>query len=71
MICDCCACRRQKRGKVPTKNAVSRVPIAKQKVEISADGNLPLGEQGEMLECPGLSLGRSRSGLHPKLIPAV
>lgn len=72
VICDCCACRRrQKRGKVPTRNTVSRGPIAKQKVEISADGDLALEEQEEMLECPTLSLERFSSGLHPKLIVMV
>lgn len=40
------------------------VPIAKQKVEMSSDGNLPLEKQWETLECPCLSPSWVSSGLH-------
>lgn len=58
-------------GRFPPGIQSPGVTIAKQKVEISADGSLPLEEQGEMLECPSLSLERFSSGAHPKPIPVV
>lgn len=50
-------------GRFPSGIQSPGVPIVKQKVEMSADGNLPLQEQGEMLKCPSLSFKRFSSGL--------